>query len=301
MFPENARMIYCIGAQKAGTTWLFHALSHSDDIHFSPNKELHYFDVISGKAQQVLDLRVSAARALAQRLIATTGPQNKVALKQLHEITSLLSIYTGERKDHRAYLSYLLEGYKGQKRVCDITPAYAILNHEVFHEMGQIGEAQFLFILRDPVARLWSQIRMAISVSGVVGAEFQHACEARARLLLQTDRIPKIERSDYERTITELDSAIPKHRIRYLFYEHLFQQDTMMSLCGFLGIRPLPILPQQRRNAGKTACLPDDLRAAFRSALDPQYRFIGKRFGKDVPAAWGRKYDAQTGATRCPE
>ena len=286
MFPENARMIFCIGAQKAGTTWLFHALSQSREIHFSPNKELHYFDVMAGKAQQVLDLRVVAATTLAQRLVAKPGPHNIATMKQLNELTSLLSIYSRARGDHQAYLSYLSDGYNGQKRVCDITPAYAILDHQTFREMGRIGQAQFLFILRDPVERLWSQIRMAVSTRNKAGAAFQQACEARGQLLLDSRRIPKIERANYKRTITELEAAIPPNRIKYLFYENLFQQSTMMSLCSFLGISPLPTLPKQRSNVGQIAHLPDDLRAAFRIALDPQYKFIRERFGADMPAAW---------------
>lgn len=47
-------------AQKAGTTWLHDALRQSREVHFSRNKELHYFDVIAGKANQVLALRNSA-------------------------------------------------------------------------------------------------------------------------------------------------------------------------------------------------------------------------------------------------
>lgn len=298
MFPENAGMVFCIGAQKSGTTWLFHALSQSKDIHFSPNKELHYFDVMADKAQQVLDLRITAAATLAGRLAAKPGPQNSATLKQLAELTSLLSIYTGARNDHQAYLSYLLNGYTGQKRVCDITPAYAILDRHTFREMGGIGHAQFLFILRDPVERLWSQIRMAVSISNKGDAAFQEACEARGRLLLDSCRIPKIERADYKRTITELEAAIPHRRIKYLFYDTLFQQNTMISLCGFLGIPPLPTLPNQRSNVGQTAHLPDDLRTAFRAALDPQYSFIRERFGADIPSTWDTAKTARTCADK---
>jgi len=56
--PETTKLAYCIGAQKAGTTWLYETLRTSNEIHFSRNKELHYFDVISGKAEQVFRLRI---------------------------------------------------------------------------------------------------------------------------------------------------------------------------------------------------------------------------------------------------
>lgn len=279
-------MVFCIGAQKAGTTWLYHALRQSPHVHFSRNKELHYFDVLSGKAQQVLDLRIGAARNLSQRLAAETGPRNRATLGHLQEMTSLLSIYTGDAGDHGPYLDYLLEHYRNQKIVCDITPAYAILDRKVFEEMGQIGSAKFLFILRDPIDRMWSQIRMAVKVAGTPPESFQEACETRARHLINSNRLSRIERADYRRTMTELEAAIPTDRIQYLFYETLFQAETMAKLFNFLDIPRIEIEPETRSNPGLTATLPADLRTAFRRAFAPQYDFIADRFGGAVPAGW---------------
>ena len=42
---ENKTVFICIGAQKAGTTWLHAALSNYKDIGLPHIKELHYFDV----------------------------------------------------------------------------------------------------------------------------------------------------------------------------------------------------------------------------------------------------------------
>lgn len=286
MFPENARMVFCIGAQKAGTTWLYDALRKSPQVHFSRNKELHYFDVASGRAQQVLDLRVRAAQNLSKRLVAETGPRNRANVKLLQDLTSLLSIYTGDAGDHGPYLAYLLESYQNQKVICDITPAYAILDRATFGEMGRIGSAKFMFILRDPIDRMWSQIRMAVKMANTLPENFQEVCETRARQLIDSNRLAKIERADYQRTITELEAAIPADQIQYLFYETLFQTDTMANICRFLDIPPITIAPETLSNLGITAVLPDDLRRAFHEAFAPQYDFIGDRFGANVPARW---------------
>ena len=45
-------MFFCIGAQKTGTSWLHDYLSRSDEVHFSRNKELHYFDVRAGLSER---------------------------------------------------------------------------------------------------------------------------------------------------------------------------------------------------------------------------------------------------------
>lgn len=287
MFPETATMVFCIGAQKAGTTWLYDTLRQSPRVHFSPNKELHYFDVVAGKAQQVLDLRMQAAKTLAQRLRPELGQINNANLQQLRDLTSLLTIYGGLPGDHRPYLDYLLDGYEEQDIVCDITPAYAILDRDTFADMGNIGSAKFLFILRDPVERMWSQIRMATSLANSTDTDFEARCIARARMLIDTNRLSRIERADYRRTITELEAAIPEQRIHYIFYETMFSQDTLCALSQFLGVPTLQGNPSHRANHGITAVLPDDMRAAFRSAFAVQYAFARDRFGPRVPAEWG--------------
>lgn len=297
-FPSTATMVFCIGAQKAGTTWLYDALRRSDQVHFSRNKELHYFDVIAGKAQQVFDMRVQATSILAKRLTPQLGKRNCENLRQLRDLTDLLEIYTSEAGDHSAYLNYLLEGYENHPVVCDITPAYAILDREIFAQMGQIGSAKFIFILRDPVARMWSQIRMATKAALPPPVSFQDACIARAQQLIKTGRLPKIERADYQRTITELEAAIPTERIKYLFYEDMFNPASMNNLCNFLKIEPIETDPETHSNLGISASMPDNIRADFCDAFSPQYAFIHDRFSGQVPDSWAAELQPSTSVSK---
>jgi len=288
-FPEAATMFFCIGAQKAGTTWLYEALRASPQVHFCANKELHYFDVIAGRADMAIANRVKMAAALSAKLKAAPGPGNVKVLRQLREVTDLLTIYTGKPGDHRPYLKYLLRGYRDQPVVCDITPSYAILDSDHFADMGRIGQARFLFILRDPVERMWSQIRMAVAVEAPdldKGPEFDAACAARAQTLITANRLSRIERSDYARTVQALEAAVPAERIKYVFYDHLFDPATLDDICGFLGIDAIPADGSTRSNEGRAAVIPDTIRHAFERAFAPQYAFVRARFGGQVPDAW---------------
>ncbi|MBY5935554.1 sulfotransferase [Tateyamaria omphalii] len=288
-FPDTATMVFCIGAQKAGTTWLYEALRASPQVHFCRNKELHYFDVMAGRADLAIANRVKMAAALANKLTAKTGPGNAKVLKQLREVTDLLTIYTGEPGDHDPYLRYLLRGYRAQPVVCDITPAYAILDAPHFADMASIGTAKFLFLLRDPVDRMWSQIRMAEAVEHPdvpKGDAFDAACAARAKMLIEAGRLPRIERADYERTIRALEKVIPRDRIKYVFYEDLFAPETLDDICGFLDIDAIQADGARRSNPGRDAAIPDDIRHGFERAFARQYKFVRKRFGDRVPTAW---------------
>jgi len=291
--PETTKLAYCIGAQKAGTTWLYETLRTSNEIHFSRNKELHYFDVISGKAEQVFRLRINAVKTLAKELISEHGKINRRRLQILTELTDLLSIYTDDEGDHEAYLTYLLQGFTGQRVICDITPAYAILDAKEFAEMGKLGQASFIFIMRDPIDRMWSQIRMAVSSDRSQFSDFQRACEVRAQHLIDSNRLPNLERANYRRTMLELEAAIPRDRIKYVFYEDLFHARTMRDICTFLEIAPLTPKAGLRSNTGRHAMLPEVLKEQFRHAFFAQYAFILDRFKSATPARWHINFSPQ--------
>ena len=52
----------CIGAQKAGTTWLARILSSHPELFMSPVKELHYFDHVAGLTEHLSDRKLRSRR-----------------------------------------------------------------------------------------------------------------------------------------------------------------------------------------------------------------------------------------------
>lgn len=289
IFPSDARMFFCIGAQKAGTTWLYDLLRTSAECHFAPLKELHYFDVITSKGKQALRLRLDMAAALVTALATQDGTIDPHALRRLQDVAAHLAIYAAPNAGpdrHRAYLAYLLAGRDRQQVICDITPAYATLDRDTFAQMAAIGEARFLFILRDPVNRMWSQIRMAVVACNPAPDDYGHACLARARHLIASGQLEHVARADYRRTVTALDAAAAPDRVSYVFYEHLFAQHTIDGICAFLDIAPLAAKAAHRVNEGRAAPILPEIAAAFRRAFAPQYDFARQRFGAAVPDAW---------------
>ena len=110
LFPEGAKMVFCIGAQKAGTTWLYSYLGRSESVHFSRNKELHYFDVRAGKARLALQMRVDALSRLSAKLDTRGSRLNAHVVDSMVDAAELLRIYTGTSDGadrHLPYLQYL--------------------------------------------------------------------------------------------------------------------------------------------------------------------------------------------------
>jgi hypothetical protein len=291
-FPRDATMFFCIGAQKAGTTWLHDYLSRSEEVHFSRNKELHYFDVRAGRGGMALRVRVNAMHVLTDKLDTNNIRLNKVVVDQIRDAADLLSIYTGQFQGegrHDPYLVYLAQGWNGQPVIGDITPSYCTLDREHFTDMAHIGQAKFIFILRDPVSRMWSHIRMNASQQVGAGADAEtlaQACRDWVQNLVDLDKLGQIERADYVRTMTELEASVPAERILYVFYEDLFEGDATRQICEFLGIAHRFPETGKRVNQGASVPLPDDIRTIFRQAFAPQYEAMRARFGDRIPDSW---------------
>ena len=289
-FPEGATLLYGIGAQKAGTTWLSALLKPSPECHFSPLKELHYFDSMRlPGTQHVHAERVATLQDLASQVTQEQGPMHRLKLRRIADLAMQLHMFTDTAPGYNGYLSYLLQGYTNQKVICDITPAYCALNTLIFREMQRVAPAKFVFLMRDPVDRLWSQVRMTeASRRGAPKdpAAFEAACLDWVRTQHDTHKIEKIHRADYARTIEKLENAVPEARqaeqILYLFYEDLFDQASVDRICAFLGIAPVTADPDARANPGRPSRLPEEAELRLYDGLRTHYAFAAERFGRDA-------------------
>ncbi len=296
--PEGVRLLYGIGAQKAGTSWLFSYLRTHPGVHSQAIKELHYFDQIApaGQSPEHLASVLGALKSEVGALSLPIGPEDGRLLRKAVLRARYLDIFTAEPGRHGKYLSYLTEGRgPGQPVVCDITPAYCTLTAETYAEMAGLGDTRFLFLMRDPVGRLWSQIRMAIGARGfssdpadpTARARFDAACRARSEELVGIfGRTGPVGRADYLRTLRELEWAVPADRILTLFHERRFSQQTADRICAFLGLPPHPIPADDRPEGGDPDDVPEEIEALLYPILEDQYRGIAARFGDPLPDRW---------------
>ena len=285
-FPAQASMMFCIGAQKAGTSWLRNTLQQSPEVHFSIGKETHYFDVVAGVAPAAFQNRVKAVHQIVDKISLDADSTNARPLQQLQNAVDMLSMFAVTSDKPKAYVEYLKKGYDGQAVIADFTSSYAILAKESFEQMAAIGAAKFVFIMRDPVERFWAQLQIDVAAKIPDEMTFQKACEDKASKLIEGDRLANIERSNYENTIIQLEQAVPADRIKYLFYEDLSAQSGMDDLCSFLGIGSVMIDAGPQNDEEQQARIPEGLRRSIRAAFDRQYSFVRGKFGATTPSSW---------------
>jgi hypothetical protein len=315
-----------IGAMRAGTSWLSQVLDSRDDCRMTTVKELHFFDLrygqYSGKTYYRALARSLRSRSkilnnrmqkVLDRLDTETGhdprtddeegtalrggpkgwsDQKRAQLLARGRLSDLLpkipkTVDVFFLRDLKSYAEYVKSEALGAAAFGEITPAYSLLPAAAFAEIDQaLPGAHFIFIMRDPVERLWSQERFRTGL----------AAKRRERQLDPGECFDKalrnrgaIGRSDYHRTITELESVIPKDRILYFFYETMTSRETgpaeIRRLEDGLGLQRANIPPglfDQPVNASPPATLTRERETAALDLFRPVYDFVEKRFGRQV-------------------
>ena len=287
-FSSVPTLFFGIGAQKCGTTWLHEYLrDHPDAKVPLVAKELHYWDAIRPPHVRPLgDISAPGLRGRLRRAVerAVAGAEQRVEMDRRE--TWKRALRSGD-PGHRHYADLLFEGRRSERAVGEITPAYALVETGTLAEMAALSpDARFFFVMRDPVARLLSALRMKVSrAKGTVTGETLCAAVEEA---LATDPELDVARSRYDETIRKLDAAVPSEQTAYFFYETLFDQRELDRFTAFLRIAPRSGDLDRRVFAGSEggASVGEAVLARLRAVLRATYDFVADRFGPLVPPAW---------------
>lgn len=251
-----------LGAQKAGTAWMHRYLESSPQCDPGFRKEYHVWDAV--------DL---PSGAVVRRRIETQGGERA---DFLHEPDRYFDYFTG-----------LLAG--GARLTADITPSYAGLSVERlakiragFDRRGVRPVA--VYLMRDPVERVWSAVRMDARRRGI-----DHAGAAENRLRKVTDDDQYARRTRYDEAIDKADEAFGREAVFYGFYERLFDRATLQDLCGFLGLdfHEPDVARQVNVSPKEDGELEDDTVRALVERFAPVYEAVAARFPDvDLRALW---------------
>jgi len=234
----------CIGAQKAGTTWLHRALELREDVWLPPVKELHFFDEKIEETRPWFALR-HATDAPAVRW------RRQLATERRFRADSLVPVDTARREWCGRYFfgepspawygSLFPEGIMSG----EITPDYATLDDEQIARAVELyPDLRVIYLLRNPIDREWSAAQMAMR-SGRRGAD----SVLKGRHL----------QSRYLRNLTRWKRALAPGNLYIGFYEDLQErpEGLLRDILGFLEVSATGVtLPAGRPNAGNIETIP---------------------------------------------
>lgn len=285
----QATLLFGIGAAKAGTTWLYRYLAGHPEVHLPAVKELHYFDTVeTGRFDRQVQRMLRERRRRKERLPTGDAALDKRLQREAWAYTGWLNVIREGRND-AGYLAYLNHNAEGARVVGDITPAYATLSEASLRHMADLAPVtRFVFLMRDPLDRLWSNIRMSATRKG--GDLAATAGVLLDKVLGGGDQT-MAARCDYAGTLARLNAAVDPARLFTAFFETLFQPDTLARLCGFLGIAERSANTEARVHVGEELTMTEAQRARALAWLAPQYDAVRGAMGA-LPQRWTDNMEA---------
>lgn len=279
-------VMICAGATKAGTSWLYEHLFRHPDCHFRTIKELHYFDTAeAGTWGGRIRLHRAELAAVETRLPGLDGAKRAHALRRIADLRDWIAVLSSRAEDRDAYAAYVGAGAQGRV-VGDVTPSYATLAEGTLRRMASVaGDVRFVYLMRDPVARLWSHVRMLARRETPEGGDFATTTRARMAGVLAGEDPGLVGRGDYRGTLARMMQVIAPGRLLAMFTEDLTTLPGLSRLCDFLGIRVAEAPFARRVHEGMPLEMTAGERAGARRLLRDQYEHAAERFGQ-LPAAW---------------
>ncbi len=281
-------VFFCVGAAKAGTSWLHKQLSQHPECHFRAIKELHYFNALEqGALKRELDKHRGWQESLLANLAQSGNAPNDDQARRLADRGAWLDVLELGAEDEAAYLAYLQGGAEGARVVGDMTPAYALLPVERLQRMAAIApDVRFLYLMRDPLDRLWSHVRMMAGRRDPAGEVTPEGCQKILNRTLDGSETEIVKRSDYATALQKLGAAINPKRVLIEVFEEVVAGDGLKRICDFLGIaRVAPELAAVHEGQA-LAMAPAQQRLAM-NWLAPQYAAAEAALGRR-PDAWGQ-------------
>ncbi len=268
-----------IGAQKAGTTWLYHNLRAHPDIWMPPRKEIHYFDGMGEEKPSFVSGLLGRQPEDQHWRGQMSGWLRKHALDQPSAENLLWgSKYLSGIRDDEWYGS-LFEAGRG-KLVGEITPSYSVLNREVVgHVKDLMPEAKIIFMMRNPIERVWSQTVMSFdrTKKGSAGTV------KSKKLLRRTKHNTSRRLTNYLRTLEKWSAFYPEDRIFVGFLEdvQLFPVQLLGRIYEFLGVESsfMPQGLEKKVHSRSVGRIPTDVAARLARNYGDEIRDLDKHFG----------------------
>lgn len=202
-------LLVCLGAQKSGTTWLWRYVREHPQCATPALKELHFFD---GKYQHLAKLleRTEEGIAGASTSDERTHLQEKRAFIQ--RFAALASRPSRTVEDFEALLATVAT--PETKVLVEFTPAKGMLGQGRLRDLAALPIApKFVMILRDPVGRMRSQIRMVAKKAQTDPNAIRAAAMDLVDRFVAGEEHVISNRHDYAGMLRRVRNAIPADRL----------------------------------------------------------------------------------------
>lgn len=282
------RLFLSVGAMKAGTTWLHQQLASHPDIHFCPEKEIHYFADPQGLSYMSLRGRLDRYQQVVRNLKADRLNPHVQRNLAWYAQTYLTASVSDE------WYKNLFENRSPSKRqasyVADFSNLYATLDMAGWdHVRALFPRVRAIYTMRHPAKRLWSHYK------------FQHQYSGRADELekITPEKINEFlanpsffTHTDYAGTVIRLREILAPEQIRFYFFENFRERplESLRDIEGFLEIGAGKYREEKltkQVNPSKSLPAPEIFQTAILDYCADQSDKL-KALGFELPHSWAQ-------------
>lgn len=281
MFPD----FLIIGAQKAGTTWLFKNLESHPEIWLPPEKELHFFDLPPAMPMYgLLFAPLKTARAW-------TWNRMQRDWRKVRSGEGSAWWYWRYYFLPRCWWWYesLFSPKSGQ--ICgEATPRYAILSERQIQKiMKKLPQLKIIYLLRDPIQRMWSDVAMHHSQRfGENGLP-----NASDESVLHFLNNPKnLAHSKYAENLARWGKYVPKDQLFVAYHDDILENPKLLikDALEFLEVDPALLPPddllKRRINSNDYPPMPEGIRKMLSKQLVGDLETLSKKFQNEYVNYW---------------
>ncbi|MEO0681445.1 MAG: sulfotransferase [Pseudomonadota bacterium] len=264
----------CLGAHKAGTTWLARNLWSHPQVWMPYSKELHHFTARHAEREEPHRRRLG--RQIRQAIKRARKGRNQSRIAYLRALRRRDDAFSD------AWYQSVFAPCPRHQKTGEVTPFYAALDEAGLDDIKRSApQAKILYLIREPGARAQSALRMALK-RAQAGPAAGRSVEETARAWLEKPEAKA--RGAYADVVPRLDARWGEGEILYLPYGWVRDAPLklMQSVEAHLGLRPSESWPKltERVHAGQPATLPDFALEAIEAEAARHRDFLAERFGE---------------------
>ena len=223
-----------VGAMKSGTTWLYDKLRQHPQIHFSRAKEIHFLAHYYGHTKILSsDKRRQRALAALERL-----SNNRISSAELERTVAWYNIYTSDPISFEWFEAITDAQQNAANYVADFSNLNCHLTRKDWLEVKKerVNTLKVLYILRDPMARIWSHYKFHLKFSRHRLADCPSQDYEHFKNII--DKPWFWRNSYYSHSILQLTSGLDNSELMIIYFEDMTKNPdaTIKRIEDFLGI-----------------------------------------------------------------
>lgn len=275
-FLNNPRLVgqkpdlVCIGAQKSGTSWFHSVLSERPDIWAPPFKEIHFFDtkfVEECRKWTGWHIYKSVTNARSHHIENNLVPN----LDYLEYLDSILKppMFNG------TWYKHIFSRAPEHSIRLDVTPEYSCISEEgVDFVANFLRDTKFVYIVRAPLERVLSQLKMEIIRKGVPSTK---------NGWVELTSMPVLySRGDYKTYIPRWRRRFDEERLLIVPFSQISEcpLELLSRVEQFAGLKPFKGYTKaiHKIHSSKNVAIPDYVIEILRKNTMEQTEFLAEKY-----------------------